>query len=437
MTAPGAPYVAGPAPATARSVLRRWIWIGASALLFLLSGLVFAAGLDMELGVTTSLIGLGAALLPLGLVLPAVLWLDRFEAEPTRYLVTSFLWGACVATAGALVLNTSSMLLIAQVAGQESAKDMAAVVVAPVVEESLKGLGVLLVLLLRRREFDGVVDGIVYAATTAAGFAFAENILYLGRGWGQYGVSGLAVVLLARGVFGAFAHPMFTSCTGVGLGIAAMRSRGTLRFVAPVVGLALAMCLHAVWNTTALLGADGALTLYFVLQLPLFIAAGLFAAWARRREGRVITRELAGYEPAGVLTPPEVTMLGTMPARRAARHWAGTVGGPDNRRRMRRFQDQATELAFLRRRVRNGTAPVDAPAQEAALVHEIVGLRAALYGPRPTPSGPPGSGGAPGAPGVPSGAPRSGPAEPNRRRGGDLPASGPEPPLREPRSDGF
>ena len=94
-----------------------------------------------------------------------------------------FLWGACVATAGALLLNTSSMLVIAEVAGRESARDVAAVVVAPVVEESLKGLGVLLVLLLRRREFDGVVDGIVYAATCAAGFAFAENVLYLGRGY--------------------------------------------------------------------------------------------------------------------------------------------------------------------------------------------------------------------------------------------------------------
>jgi RsiW-degrading membrane proteinase PrsW (M82 family) len=370
-----------PNPPSARPLLRRWLWTGSTATLFLLTGLVFATGLDAEIGVEPALIGMAAAMLPLGIVLPAVLWLDRFEAEPTRYLVTAFLWGACVATAGALVLNTSSMLIIAEVAGRESAQEVAAVVVAPVVEESLKGLGVLLVLLLRRREFDGVVDGIVYAATCAAGFAFAENILYLGRSWGEYGVSGLAVVLITRGLFGPFAHPMFTACTGVGLGIASTRSRGPLRVVAPVLGLLLAMTLHALWNGAAVLGAEGALTLYFVLQVPLFIAVAAFAVWARRREGRIIGLELSSYAAAGWFAPPEVAMLASLPLRRSARRWAAEVGGPENGRRMQRFQDQATELAFLRQRVRHGTAPPDAPEQEAALLRELGQIRAGLYAP--------------------------------------------------------
>lgn len=373
-----------PAPgvqvSTARPVLRRWLWTGAVTVLFLLTGFVFAAGVDAELGINTALIGLAAAVLPLGIVIPAVLWLDRFEAEPTRYLVTAFLWGACVATAGALLLNTSSMLVIAEVAGRESARDVAAVVVAPVVEESLKGLGVLLVLLLRRREFDGVVDGIVYAATCAAGFAFAENVLYLGRGWEEYGVTGLAVVLVTRGLFGPFAHPLFTACTGVGLGIAATRNRGVLRVFAPVVGLLAAMALHAMWNSTALLGSQGALTLYFLLQMPLFGVAAAFAAWTRRREGRIIAQELSAYAAAGWLTPPEVAMLGSIPLRRQARRWAAERGGTDTARRMHRFQDQATELAFLRHRVRHGTAAADAREQEAALRHEMATLRAGLYG---------------------------------------------------------
>ena len=364
---------------TARPVLRRWLGIGATGVLFLLTGTVFAAGLDAEIGATPALVGLAAALLPLGIVLPAVLWLDRFEAEPTRYLVTAFLWGACVATAGALVLNTSSMLVIAQVAGRDSAMSVAATVVAPVVEETLKGAGVLLVLLLRRREFDGVVDGIVYAAIVAAGFAFAENVLYLGRGWTEYGVSGLATVLVLRGLFGLFAHPLFTSCTGVGLGIAAMRSRGILRYVAPVLGLLVAMGLHAFWNTIALVGAEGALTLYAVCQLPLFVVAGAFAAWARRREGRIIGQELSAYAATGWLQPPEVSMLASMPQRREARRWASSRGGRAAARTMHDFQDQATELAFLRHRVRHGTAPADAREQEYALLQEITDLRRRLY----------------------------------------------------------
>ncbi|MCA0436601.1 MAG: PrsW family intramembrane metalloprotease [Actinobacteria bacterium] len=366
---------------TARPALRRWLWTGSLSLLFLLTGTMFAAGLDAELGAATALVGLAAAVLPLFIVLPAVLWLDRFESEPTSYLVSIFLWGACVATAGALLLNTSTMFLIAQVAGGDAAREVTAVVVAPVVEELLKGLGVLLVLLLRRREFDGVVDGIVYAATCAAGFAFAENVLYLGRGYTEYGATGLAVVLVTRGVFAPFAHPMFTACFGVGLGIAATRSRGAVRFIAPVVGLLLAMFLHGLWNATALVGADGAVTLYLLLQVPMFVVAGIFAAWARRREGRIIAQELTEYAARGWFAPPEVTMIGSIALRRQARRWAAQTGGPGNGRTMRAFQDEATELAFLRQRLRRGTAPPDAQATELALLHDIAALRARIYAP--------------------------------------------------------
>ncbi len=368
---------------TARPILRRWLWAGGLSILFLLGAVVLAAGLGAELGVTTSMVAMVAALLPLAIVLPAVLWLDRFEAEPTSYLVSAFLWGACVATAGALLLNTSSMVLIAQVVGQQGAQEVAAVVVAPVVEESLKGLGVLLVLLLRRREFDGVVDGIVYAATIAAGFAFAENILYIGRGYDELGAQGLLIVLVTRGLFSPFAHPLFTACTGVGLGVAASRGRGLLRWIAPVIGLACAMTLHATWNLSAVLGAEQSITLYFVLQVPLFIAATLFAAWARRREGRVIHAELTAYGMQGWFSPPEVSMLASLPARRSARHWAAARGGRAAEAEMRRFQDQATELALLRRRMRRGAAADDALEQERALLVELNVLRARLYAPSP------------------------------------------------------
>ena len=38
--------------------------------------------------------------------MPTFLWLDRYEAEPTRYRVFAFLWGALVAVVGAFFLNT-------------------------------------------------------------------------------------------------------------------------------------------------------------------------------------------------------------------------------------------------------------------------------------------------------------------------------------------
>ncbi len=53
------------------------------------------------------------------------------------------------------------------------------------VEESAKAVAVLLVFLFRRRDFTGLVDGVVVAGFTATGFAFTENILYLGSAFGE------------------------------------------------------------------------------------------------------------------------------------------------------------------------------------------------------------------------------------------------------------
>ena len=92
---------------------------------------------------------------------------------------------------------------------------------APLVEESAKGLGVLLLLWFNRRNFDGPVDGIVYAASVAAGFAFSENILYFGRrSCSTASDRDFAVIFIARGLFSPFAHALFTACTGFALGLA-------------------------------------------------------------------------------------------------------------------------------------------------------------------------------------------------------------------------
>jgi RsiW-degrading membrane proteinase PrsW (M82 family) len=79
------------------------------------------------------------------------------------------------------------------------------------VEELAKGLGIVLIFLFARKHFDGPVDGIVYAAWVAGGFAFTENILYFG-GELLDSSSPLAVaqVFLIRGLMSPFAHIMFT-----------------------------------------------------------------------------------------------------------------------------------------------------------------------------------------------------------------------------------
>ena len=93
--------VVAPVNATHRPMMRRWAQLAMLLVGFGLSALVLAAAIGLEAGVQASLLGLVLAALPLGVVVPAFLWLDRFEAEPTRLLAFAFGWGALVASAGA------------------------------------------------------------------------------------------------------------------------------------------------------------------------------------------------------------------------------------------------------------------------------------------------------------------------------------------------
>jgi len=372
---PGGPVVNNP---TTRPLVRRWLQVAVMVVGFGLCAVVLAGSIGLEAGVQASLLGVVFAALPLGVVVPAFLWLDRFEAEPNSMLLFAFAWGALVASAGALVLNTSSMVLLQQ--SVPDAETMRAVVVAPVVEESLKGAGVLILVLFRRREFDGVVDGIVYAGITASGFAFAENILYLGRAYHESGGQGLALVFFLRGVMGPFAHPLFTVCTGIGLGVASSTRRAAIRLPAPLLGGVLAIALHGWWNLTTVAGLRGFLSTYVFLQAPIFVAFVCIALWARKREGRLIGVALTPYAASGWLSYPEVAMLASMPERRRSRVFAQVAGGRQGLQAMRSFQDTASELALLRMRMVRGTADAQAPGTERLLLDALVRLRRVFVG---------------------------------------------------------
>jgi RsiW-degrading membrane proteinase PrsW (M82 family) len=330
------------------------------------------------LGVVT---GVALAAVPVFPVVAAFLWLDRYEAEPPSLLAFAFAWGAGVASFGAIVVNTASLEAIREAGGDPTTTVL---VVAPLVEEALKGAAVLLIVLLRRREFDGIVDGIVYAGLAGVGFAFVENVLYLGRSFATEGGSGLATVFVIRCVVSPFAHPLFTAATGAALGLAAVTRRPAVRVLAPLGGFALAVGLHAAWNLSALSGLDGFLGVYVLVQVPIFAACVVLALLARRREGVLIARHLALYARTGWLTRAETAMLASLPTRREARGWAARTGGPHAHDAMRDFQELGSELAFLRERMTRGSAPPDAPAQELALLAAMSAQRAAFMpAPRP------------------------------------------------------
>ncbi len=365
---------------TTRPAIRTWILLGVVLVGFSVAALVIATYFGAALGVQTALLAVLLATLPLGVVIPTFLWLDRFESEPTRYLVLAFLWGALVASAIAAVFNTGAVAVFRSTTDPGSALQVTAVFVAPFVEELLKALPVLFVWVLLRAEFDGMTDGMVYAGISAAGFAFTENIQYLGMAYTSGGQDALGATFVSRCLLSPFAHPMFTVLTGIGIGMAATSRSAVMRVGAPLGGYALAVTAHSLWNLAAMTGGSGLLVVYLLVEVPVFFAFVGLIVWARRHEGLLIGRFLRPYADAGWLSAGEVSMLSSMARRREARMWARTNTGWAGLTAMREFQDIASELALLRRRMSHSAADAHALGGERDLLDALVERRRTFLG---------------------------------------------------------
>jgi RsiW-degrading membrane proteinase PrsW (M82 family) len=173
--------------------------------------------------------------------------LDRFDPEPWYALLGCVVWGALAAGGLSALTNTAVATAVAAERGSDAGQLVATVVSAPIAEELWKGLGVVGVFLFLRREFDGVIDGIVYATFTAIGFAAVENVAYYAS-QAPRGREALESIFLLRGVLSPWCHPVFASMTGIGLGVARETTKPVLRWLAPVLGFVLAVGLHAIWN---------------------------------------------------------------------------------------------------------------------------------------------------------------------------------------------
>lgn len=379
---PYAGFQGEPANVTPRRTLRRSVLTGIVITLFALCGLFLSVLVTDSTGVTAAMLGLLTASTVLGIVVPVLLWVDRLEAEPARIMWFAFLWGALVSTAGTLILNEFGMAFFAGL--HLDPVFTSAVLVAPIAEEALKCLGVLMIFLFARREFNGIVDGLVYAGMVAVGFAFIENIIYLGGAFNEMGTPGLVGLFVLRCLMSPFAHPMFTACFGLALGLIAYRRHWRFAFV-PVLGYLAAVFLHFLWNFAALSSTDGFLLVYVVVQVPLFIGFIVLLVFSRRQERAMLREHLTGYGLNGWFTPAEVAMLVSPRERRRARAWAQGVGGSRAEAAMEAFQDESSELAIARHHLERGDDDPVWQHRERALLHTVQARRAVFAPPLQTP----------------------------------------------------
>jgi protease PrsW len=245
------------------------------------------------------------AFVPAFLMAMFVYWLDRYEKEPLALLGAAFFWGAVVAAGGAYVINTVFGIGIYELTGSGDIADLAtASGVAPFVEEGLKGLAVLIVFLFFRKEFDSVLDGIIYAGIAALGFAATENVLYIyEHGYLDGGWDGLWTLVFIRDFVVAWQHPFYTAFTGIGLAVARLNRNVLVKIIAVPAGYAVAVFAHAFHNSfgTFVGGLEG-FALGSLIDWSGWFVMAVFIVFMISRERGVMQRQLLEEVSSGVIS---------------------------------------------------------------------------------------------------------------------------------------
>jgi RsiW-degrading membrane proteinase PrsW (M82 family) len=300
---------------------------------------------------------------------------DRYEPEPFWLLTVMFFWGAVVATLSAIIGNEMGLDAMSWALNAKAADPLVqastASFVAPLVEETTKGIGLLVLWGLSAvwlHELDGPLDGAIYGGVIGLGFTLTEDMLYVSSAAAQHGAAGFTMLFLLRTVAAGLSHASFTALTGLGVGVAAESTSGLVRVLAPLGGWTAAVGLHFLHNflVTFLmfegLGFGIKLFAFWAFDL-MFIVLILFLAV---RDRAIVLRGLID-EAGRLLHPKELE--------RTASYWmliplwnlVSLMASPGGYFSSRKKQLDLVELAFLKHRRRRGMRGRDLDQREQML----------------------------------------------------------------------
>lgn len=271
-------------------------------------------------------------------------WMDRYEKEPKKLLFGAFFWGAVIAAFVAMILNTIFGLGVFFLTEEEGITDLlTGIIAAPLVEESIKGLAVLIIFLFARSEFDNITDGIVYAGIVALGFAATENVLYLSNEFDLTGWEGLFSLFFIRVILGGWNHAVFTAFTGVGLAVSRMSRQRFVKIIAPLLGFAVAIGAHFMHNFSASMATnERELQMMFRLDWLSWLLMLILLIVSTFNERRWIKTYLAEEVSEGLLTAEQAI---TATSRRK-RNLAVIRAPMGKRKATRQFYTACVEMAF-------------------------------------------------------------------------------------------
>ncbi len=312
-------------------VKTRWLIAGVGISILLISAIItivlnslIAISAFTQNGPASILDALTIPLIPaLGINL-LVNFIDRFEREPWFLRAAAFLWGAIIAIPPALFVEQNVDLMIQNVLGPDASNLVRSALQglnAGVTEETIKGLGLLLLFVVLRDEFDNVTDGIVYGALIGGGFAMVENFVYFAQNSKNY----LLLLIVGRIVLGWLCHSTFTVCFGAALGYIRHTNVRWRHIIIPLLGYLAAVGLHSIFDfidffasATALAAPNNPSVALFSLiaiigdYIPPFIAQVILLyilIKSLAHEAAVIREFLAAEVSKGIVRVDEYALL--------------------------------------------------------------------------------------------------------------------------------
>ena len=173
------------------------------------------------------------------------------------------------------------------------------ILLSPLTEEILKGIAVIYIAFRYRREFDDVLDGIIYGAMVGVGFAMTGNIIsYIGS-FLTRGFAGLGSTIVIEGVLYSLDNALYTAIFGAGMGFYRLSQDRFRRYAVAIGAFVLAVVIHGLHN----LVIQNAVDLSPVIILLSWSGVSVLViamTWSLSRQRRCLEVELIEELPGDV-----------------------------------------------------------------------------------------------------------------------------------------
>ncbi len=310
------------------------------------------------------------------------IWLDRFRPQQPLVWLLTFLWGACISTWLSIHINSWAGQAMATTTARADDGTRPAIFVAPFSEEATKATVLFLLVILFRARIVSRLSIVTLSGLAAIGFAFVENIIYYARAL-VYATNTIEIedpyaevmeLVMLRGVYTSFGHPLFTMMTAFGVAVALGARSRIVRVVAPLAGFILSAGGHMLFNGIASTNSAEALRPQWFMALALVAVLVALLVLTVVAQARLIRTRLQDFHHHGWLEERDAVVFSGV-FKRIKLHLAALLRGPRTWWATAVFMRRITELAYIQQGRLRGTVAEGGDVRAQEIIHELDELR--------------------------------------------------------------